>query len=176
MATMIRLMRLPCALAAALCCAAGLAADNILSINAQESAAQLEPRSPEQSNVRLPALDIVIVAAFQCPSASNATSLTVSVSDTHEAFGPEQLADVASLNAAFSVPARQLAPISIPAFCVGDKPIVDRELLVPGVASAQVSLRCGDADDASVYFASAPVPVRLYCNADADPESSSTER
>lgn len=173
---MIRLMRLCCALAAALCCAAALAADNILSVEAKESAARLEPRSPDQANVQLPALEIVIVADFQCPPGSNATSLTVSVSDTHEAFGPEQLAGAVSLNATFSVPARQLAPISIPAFCVGDKPIVDRELKVPGIATAQVSLRCGGANDASMYFSSTPVPVRLYCNVDTEPESSSTER
>ncbi len=169
-------MRLCCTLAAALCCAAALAADNILSVEARESAARLEPRSPDQANVKLPALEIVIVADFQCPPGSIATSLTVSVSDTHEAFGSEQLAGVVSVNATLSVPARQLAPVSIPAFCVGDTPTVDPELKVPGIATAQVSLRCGGADDASMYFSSAPVPVRLYCAADAEPESSSTER
>lgn len=175
---MTRHLHLPCLLTALLCStAAASAADNILTLKARESTAQLEPRDAKQHHVTLPALDVAILASLACPAGTKAQSLTVSVSDTHQYFGAELLADAVSLEVAFNVPSNQLAPIAIPDFCVTGGLPDNQELGLPGIATAQVSLRCLSKDDStSVHFSSAPVPVRLYCRADGDPESSATAR
>lgn len=164
-------------LAAALSTTAGASAvDGILTVQAKESTAQLEPRDAEHSQIMLPTLELAILASFDCPADSKASALTISVSDTHQYFGPQQIADVVSLEATFSVPSNQLAPVTIPEFCVAGAPIDDQGLSLPGIATAQVSLRCGSENNPpTVYFTSTSVPVRLYCQPDEDSELSSLE-
>ena len=172
---MIKCLRLSCLLSAVLCFSAGApAADKVLSIKAKESTAELEPRDAARHQTLLPALDVAVVASFQCPDGSKASSLTVSVSDTHRTYGPELVGDAVSLEATFSVPSTQLAPISIPEFCIVGEPTDAGGLRLPGVATAQASLRCsGENDTVSAHFGSVSVPVRLYCRADGDPAASS---
>lgn len=175
---MIKLSPLPCLFPLLLCCVAGdSAADKLLTVNAMESTAHLQPRDAKQRQILLPALEIAIVVSLECPADAKAMSLTVSVSDTRQYFGPQLLADAESIEAAFSVPAKQLTPVSVPGFCVSGEPIDDQGIVLPGIATVQVSLRCGGEDDpTSVYFTSAPLPVRLYCRADGVPDTSSMER
>lgn len=151
------------------------AADRVLTVQAREAIAQLQPRDAELSQVRLPALELAILASFECPGDSKASSLTVSVSDSYQHFGTELLTDAASLEASFSVPAGQLPPIAIPEFCISGERTGDRGLQLPGIATAQASLRCSSANDTiSMHFQSVSVPVRLYCLEDGDPEESSS--
>lgn len=173
---MIKCLRATCLLSAVLCFSAGAsAADKVLSIKAKESTAELEPRDAAQHQVRLPALDIAVVASIRCPDGSKALSLTVSVSDTQQTYGSELVGNAVSLEATFSVSAKQLAPISIPEFCIVGEPTDARGLQLPGIATAQASLRCKDENDTvSMHFGSATVPVRLYCLADGDPAASSS--
>ena len=176
--TMIKLLRLPCLLVAVLTPVAVLSTDGEpLTVHVQESTAKLAPGDETPREIRLPALDVAIVASLQCPASAKATSLVVSVSDTHQSYGPEVLADAVSLEAAFSVPARQLAPVVISEFCINGADPDDQGLRLHGVATAQVSMRCRDENDStSLYFASVPIPVRLYCHPDGEPEASSTDR
>lgn len=121
-----------------------------------------------------------MLAATRCPDDSKATSLTISISDTHRHYPAKQLDDTGSLETEVSVPASQLAPVSIPGFCVEGQSIDDKYaqgLALPGVATAQVSLRChSDSNSNSLYFASVPIPVRLYCREEEEPEPSSEDR
>lgn len=176
--TMIMLLRLSCLLAAMLYPMAILSADDgVLTVQVKESTANLQPGDAKQREVRLPALDVILTASLVCPARAKAAALTVSVSDTHHYYGPELLADAVSLEAAFSVPARQLAPVIISDFCVTGGPMDDQGLRLHGVATAQISMRCRDENDAtSLHFTSIPLPVRLYCRPDAAPEASSTDK
>lgn len=179
--TMIKRTRLSCLYIALLLSAAEASvADDALTAHAKESSAHLERRDATLSQVLLPTLEVAILAATTCPDDSEATSLTIGISDTHRHYRAEQFDDTGSLETAVSVPAGQLAPVSIPGFCVEGQPIdgdYAEGLELPGVATAQVSLRCRrDSDSASVYFVSVPIPVRVYCREDEDPEPSSEDR
>lgn len=175
---MTKLLRLPCLLVAMLSPVAVFSTDGgALTVQVEESIATLEPGDAKQREIRLPAIDVAIVAAIECPASASASSLIVSVSDTHKYYGPEVLADAVSLEAAFTVPARQLAPVAISDFCVKGAPMENQSLRLDGVATAQLSMRCRDENDsATVHFTSAPIPVRLYCRPDGEPESPSTDR
>lgn len=103
--------------------------------------------------------------------------MTVSISDTHLHFGPELLADSNTHEATFELPASQLAPVSVAEFCVTGEVANDQVLELPGIATAQVSLRCqGEDESTSMHFGSLPVPISLYCRAAGEPDSSSLER
>jgi hypothetical protein len=176
--TMIKRLSLHCLFAAVLFAAAGVpAADKVLTAKAKVSTAELRPRDAKLRQIALPALDVVILVELACPLPSKAASLTVSVADTFEILGAELLADVVSMEAALAVPASQLAPINATGFCVAGATTEDLSLSLAGVATAQVSLHCQGEDDVkSAHFASAPVPVTLYCRADDSPETSSADR
>lgn len=137
----------------------------------------LEPGDARQREVRLPTLDVAITASLNCPASAEVDSLTVGISDTHQYYDREMLAGAVSLEAAFSVPARQLAPVVIAEFCVKDAPADDQGLRLQGVATAQISMRCRDDNDlTTLHFISVPIPVRLYCRPDAAPEAASSDK
>lgn len=143
----------------------------------KESVARLEPGDAMRREVRLPTLDVTIVASIECPANATASSLVVSVSDTHQYYGPKALAAAESLEAVFKVPAHQLAPVVIPEFCIKGTPEDNRSVELHGVATAQLSMRCSDEDDSSsMHFTSVQVPVRLYCLPDGEPEASAADR
>lgn len=153
------------------------AADPVLTVHAKKAIVQLQPRDALRQQVTLPALDIAILASFDCPDANRALSLTLGISDTHQYFGPDLLASDASVEASFKVPASQLAPVSVPDFCVLGKPVNDSGMPLPGLATAQASLRCGgDSGTTSVHFDSVTVPAMLYCVAEEDSEFPSPDR
>jgi len=120
-----------------------------------------------------------LLASFECPSDADAESVTVSIADTHKRFGPNDISDKAALDVRVSVPAKQIAPVMVADFCIDDgiddRPGDEKNLLVPGVATAQVSLRCRSETESFLYFASAVLPLRLYCVPDAD-QDASTDR
>lgn len=150
-----------------------VAADTVLTVHANEATAQIVSRNGDRPHTRLPALELSLRASFSCPADGTADSLTVSVSDTHRRYGAEEIADATSLEASLRVPADQFAPILAPDFCINGAPNDERGLLLPGVATAQVSLRChSETESSSVHFASVALPLRLYCLADGDQEPS----
>ncbi|MGI9232010.1 MAG: hypothetical protein ACR2RD_00130 [Woeseiaceae bacterium] len=155
-------------------------ADGTLTVRAKEAHAQLERRDATLTQVLLPKLEVGLSATAECPIGTEAESLTIGVSDTHQHYRAEQLDDAGTLDTKVSVPASQLAPVSIPGFCVRGEAIeekADQGLKLPGVATAQVSLQCrSNTNSTSVYFTSIPIPVRLYCRADDEPAPSSEDR
>lgn len=167
-------LKIPFLLAAMLSITPGIvAADTVLTLQAIEATAQIESRNEDRPHTRLPTLELSLRASIACPADTKAESLTVSVSDTHRRYGAEELANTISLEAFLRVPADQLAPISAPDFCIDDAPIDEFGLLLPGVATAQVSLHChSESERSSVHFASVALPLRLYCLADGDQDSS----
>ncbi len=142
-------------------------ADAELAAYASEARAEIAPLADSRS-IRLPPLDFSVRAEFDCPDGSVAESVTISIADAHERFAPKE--GDTSLDAMITVPANQIAPISAGDFCADDNTAVE-ELLLAGVATAQLSLRCAAEGARSVRFASLKLPLRLVCKAAQDPSA-----
>ncbi|MDH3480616.1 MAG: hypothetical protein OEM50_02795 [Gammaproteobacteria bacterium] len=169
-------LRVPIVLAVCLCITTIVAAaDGPLTLRANESSAQLVPRKQGPQQVSLPSLEFSLVATVDCPSDADVEAVTVSIADTHKHFGPAEIGDEAALDVRIRVPANQVAPIAIADFCIDGGAGDEKGLLVPGIATAQASLRCRSETGLSVYFASTVLPLRLDC-APAENQEASTER
>jgi hypothetical protein len=165
-------LRVPILLTACACVTTEFAvADAALTLQANETSAQLLPREQGPQQVVLPLLEFSLLASFACPSDADAESVTVSIADTHKRFGANEISDKTSLNVLLSVPASQIAPVTVADFCIDDA-ADEKNLLVPGVATAQVSLRCRSENESFLYFASTVLPVRLHCAPDANQDVS----
>lgn len=138
-------------------------ADRVLTLHAAEASANVLPGPDSVSEWALPSLQLALTAAFDCPADTVADALTFSVADTHQRFDRAAIADATTLETVLSVPGGQLAPVTIAGFCSNENAADAPVLLLPGVASAQVSLRCQSETATSVYFASRPLALRLTC-------------
>ena len=147
-------------------------ANGTLTLHAIEASTQIEPHEQLDTQVRLPSLEVSMLARFSCPPGAEAHSITVSVADSHRRYGPDEIADVEALEISVNVPATQIAPVALTDFCISGKPMKEAFLLLDGVATAQVSLHCRNQSDASVRFASASLPLRLICRTDENQVSS----
>ncbi len=149
-------------------------AETVLTVHAIEASTQIERRDKDHQRTQLPSLDLTLRAVFNCPADTTADSLTVSISDTHRRYDLGKDTETTSLEASLHVPAGQIAPVTAPDFCLHDEPVDNHGLTLPGVATAQVSLRCrDDADVSSVHFASVVIPLRLHCLAERSQDSPS---
>ena len=144
------------------------AADAELAAYAREARVEILPRDGRRA-IRLPQLDFPVRAKFNCADEAVAESLTISIADAYERYAPDDDAD--SLETVITVPANQIAPIAAGNFCAnGDGG--REELLVSGVATAQLSLRCVAEENRSVSFASLNLRLRLVCKPDDDQDPS----
>lgn len=172
------MMRLNTSILFALCVAATpacFAADSALTLRAGEAIASIQPRSESNLQTALPALELTLVASFACPADARVESVTFSVVDTYKRFNTEEILDADTLQAAITVPAGQLAPVAAEDFCISGNALSMHDVVVPGVTSAHVSLRCHSELGTSVRFASSTLPVRLLCLQD-DNQASSVDR
>lgn len=168
-----KLTRVPILLAVCFCVSTELAAaGDALTLQANETSAQLALREQGPQQVSLPSLEFSLLATIACPAGAAVESVTASIADTQMRFGPDDISDQSALDVRISVPANQVAPVTVTDFCVAGVPGDKNTLLVPGVATAQVSLRCRSEKESSVYFESVVLPIRLLCLADENQESS----
>lgn len=166
-------IRVPILLAACLCVTTEIStADSLLTLQANEAIVQIKPRNPDEKRVNPPSLELSVVASFSCPADAEPESVTVSVADTYKRYGPEEIANTATLEALVTVPGSQLSPIASADFCVDGGSTDEQGLLVPGVATAQISLRCRGESSSSVHFSSVALPIRLLCVFDESQEPS----
>ncbi len=147
-------------------------ADVELTLHVNEASTQIEPHNQLDTQVRLPSLEVSLLARFNCPPDAVAHSITVSVADSHRRYGTEEIADADMLEISIDVPATQIAPVSLTNFCVEGIPMKEAFVVLHGVATAQVSLHCRKQSDASLHFASAALPLRLFCGGDDNQVSS----
>lgn len=168
-------IRFPVLLAACLCVTTQISrADSLLTLQANEAIVQVEPRSPDEKRVNPPSLELSVVASFNCPADAEPESVTFSVADTYKRYGPEEVATTPTLEALVAVPGSQLSPIASADFCIDGESTDEQGLLVPGVATAHVSLRCRGESSSSVHFSSVALPIRLLCVFDEPQEPSAT--
>jgi len=154
-------------LASFLCSVTGsVLGDTPLTVHAFEASTQLTPRAPGAAQTRLPSLQFSIVATINCAADTKAQSITVSAIDTHQHIDLEATPNAEAVEASLHLPANQIAPVSAAEFCVIGAPSDEEGLLVPGIATAQVSLRCLGESTTSVHFAAVSLPLRLLCHPD----------
>ncbi len=139
-------------------------ADAELIVRADETLAHVKPNASEQT--WLPTLEFSVHAQFACRDGAVAESITISVADAHERHVPD--ADQKALHTTVTVPRNQIASVTTGDFCAD----ADNagELLLAGVAMAQVSLRCRNEDSSAVSYASLGLPLRLVCDQDPSVE------
>jgi len=149
-----------------------VAADGALTVHANEANAQITPHEQGQQRIHLPALEFSMVAAFECSDGAQADSITVSIADTYQRYALDELNSEQTITATLNVPESQIAPLAATEFCVAGEPATEKSLRVPGVATAQFSLRCRSGASSSVHFASLALPLRLSCVTAENQESS----
>ena len=140
-------------------------ADTQLMVHAEAASTRILPQ--ERRHARLPNLEFTVRADYDCADEGNAASVSFSVADAHQRLVPQP--DQRSVAAVITVPANQIAPIATGDFCNGSGE--GGELLLNGVATAQVALFCRDENRSSVRYASLGLPLRLVC--DQEPPSDS---
>jgi len=135
-------------------------ADAELAVHVQEARAEILPRTQGQKHTRLPVLQFSVRADFACNKDAVAESVTISVADAYKRYAPA--AGEETFETDITVPRNQIAAVATGDFCMaGD---TDGELLLAGVATAQVSLRCRSENSVSIRFASQRLPLRLVCS------------
>jgi len=145
-------------------------ADSELTLHATEASVQIMPQKPGQEHVSLPTLHFSVRAEFDCGEDAVAESVMISIADSHQRHAPG--ADKGSYETSVKVAHNQIAAPATGDFCVVDSTQSDDELLLPGVATAQGSLRCRSGTGVSVQFASTGLPLRLVCEGGVDQDSS----
>ena len=130
-------------------------------------------RAPSRTSVRLPSLTYALTLTIDCAASWQPDSVSVSVADSRASFVTEQLQTGGKLILELRIPANQLAPLRIEEFCIddgnSDSGVADRDTItVPGVVSAQASLRCATESEQSIKYVTVPLDVVLECAATED--------
>ncbi len=145
--------------------------DDLLTVHVNAAEAQITPRMPDQRADYGESVSFSLQADFRCRDDAAAKSIVVSISDTLYRHVPA--AGEKSMLATIVVPGEQIAPAETGAFCT-DADFEDGEfLLLPAVATAQVSLRCQLDALSTIRFVSAPLPLRLVCRGQAADQDAS---
>ena len=119
--------------------------------------------------IRLPALEFTLTVEARCDAGFRAESVSVTVADTRQRFGADDLNDDARIETIIRVPRQQLAPVATERFCsVEDAAASGTSLLLAAAMTAHVSLRCARNEEHAVYFEAAPLDVRLVCGPGSD--------
>jgi hypothetical protein len=139
-----------------------LVTDAILKLDASEALAEIQPRSPDRKDSRIPDLKLTMTLRYHCPTAATAESITVSIADTHQHFAGEDIARSSAIDASVTLPSGQMAPIPDDDFCIDGLPTAP-VLQLPGIATLRASLRCRSSAGVSIHYASTALPLRLVC-------------
>jgi hypothetical protein len=145
-----------------------------LTSHVQAAAVEIKPLAPGRRLVALPELEFPLRIEAGCFGEARAESLSISVADTVETHDVSTLdTDLTNnivLETRFRVPRGQVAPIAIEHFCTNDNERINaaRNLLVPAVTSANISLRCATDNAQSVRYASVSLEIRLVCMSSDD--------
>ncbi len=135
----------------------------------------VSPATDGRRQIDLPALEYDFSIYVQCEAPAQPARLSVSVADTRKRFNLPHVEASGSVNETLLIPADQLAPVVTDGFCVDGDEASRTPLLVKGVLTSALSLRCSTESDDTIHFASESLAVRLECAEVVDDyETSST--
>ena len=128
------------------------------------------PRPPGRVTIRLPSLTFAVTVAVDCEANWQPDSVSISVADSGASLDAEQLQAGGELQLELRIPANQIAPLRMEKFCIADDldgpdAVNQNSISVPGVLSAQASLRCATESKQSTMYVTKPLDVVLECAA-----------
>ncbi len=149
---------------AASCAAAGFLPER-LHVDAQALVVEIEPISDSRQLIRLPELRFSLALAPVCGTNSRIESISVSAADTQQTYGADDIGAEEIVNAVLSIPNEQLGPIRIGDFCHSNvaRPVEAGELIIQGVLTAHLSLRCANDEEHSMTYVSQALDIILRC-------------
>lgn len=143
--------------------------------NADEASLRVTPTTPaisitlrehDRLAIELPELQYEFQVEARCAPGLAPDSMMLSVADTRKRVAISDTQPASDSGISMSIPAAQIAPLSVEGFCVNAR---DRErspqesVTVRGVLSAQASLVCSDEDGQQITYASQSLDVTLAC-------------
>lgn len=145
---------------------------DLLTVRVNVAQAQIAPRTSDQHADYGESVTFALRADFRCRDNAAAESVVVSISDTLYRYVPA--AGEKSILATVVVPGVQIAPAETGAFCTAEDFKKGEFLLLPAVATAQVSLRCRVDAVSTISYVSAALPLRLECQGKTDQKPSAS--
>ncbi|NIA27859.1 MAG: hypothetical protein GWP02_07355 [Desulfobulbaceae bacterium] len=147
-----------------------------LHVDAQAVVVEIEPISDSRQLIRLPKLRLALALEPVCGTNSRVESISVSVADTRQTYGTDDIGTEAIVNAVLSIPGEQLGPIRIGDFChsIVASTVEAGELIIRGALTAHLSLRCARDEKHSMTYVSQALDIVLRCirPGDAAPNTS----
>ena len=142
------------------------AEEGIFSVKSNTPDIDVSLRSSDRSLIRLPRLSYDFHVDAMCPGGLSPQSMFISIADTQKRLSQAEIVASADTGVTVSVPARQIAPLTVEAFCVKDD-MLDRQqhkpVTVRGALSAQAALLCSDDSDEKKIYASRSLDITLNC-------------
>lgn len=162
-----------------------------LSVAAETPEVSVKPQVPGRRSLSLPSLEYAFSVEARCPDDWTPESLSLNIADSRISRTGKDLENQVNQQLDITVPARQLAPLTLRDFCVIDpvgegsttaaeKPVLPRQVagssrLSLVAALAHASLRCTRDDEHKTVYVSQPLDVTLICEA-SDAEGAVTAR
>ncbi len=142
---------------------------HIIGITADVPTVIVSPRRPGRTTMRLPGLTYELSVTVDCAANWLPDSVSISIADSRAYFSAEQLRASRELGLELQIPSNQLAPLRVEHFCIAADDSEPREagpnkITIPGVVSAQASLRCATESTESIMYVSKPMDVLLECS------------
>ena len=139
-----------------------------IKITADMPTVTVSPRRAGRTSMRLPGLTYEISVTVNCETNWQPDSVSISVADSRVSISAEELLVSKELGLQLRIPSNQIAPLRVEHFCVegsADDPdiVSPNSITIPGVLSAQASLRCSSESTNSMMYVSKPLDVLLEC-------------
>lgn len=128
------------------------------------------PRQPGRITMRLPSVTFSVTVAVDCGADWQPDSVSISVADSGASLNAEQLQAGRELTFDLHIPSSQIAPLRIERYCIDDEAdaanaAYQNRITIPGVMSAQASLRCATESERSTTYVTKPLDIVLECAA-----------
>ena len=154
-----------------------IAEEALLSVNSNTPDIDVRLRSSDRSLIRLPRLNYAFQIDARCPTGQSPRSMFISIADTRKRLSATELRESAEAGITISIPAKQIAPLTVESFCVeedGSSRQQHEPITVRGALSAQAALLCSDDSDEKMVYASRSLDITLNC-IDERPEKGGSE-
>lgn len=130
---------------------------------------EIRPRPPGRHLIRIPGITLTMRFSAQCDDALQPDSLSVSVADTRVTIRKEELQNQDAVEKTIRIPRRQIGPVAIEDFCVaGEQEPGKTELRMPNALTAQLSLKCVNAERQSIIYQTKALELSLRCQSPAN--------
>ena len=139
-----------------------------IGITANAPTVTVSPRRAGRVLMRLPNLTYALTVAVVCETNWRPDSVYISVADSGASLDAKQLQAGGELKLELRIPSNQIAPLRMEKFCIADDvdapdAAIQNRITVPGVMSAQASLRCATESEQSTIYVTEPLDVVLEC-------------